>query len=731
LLRGSDLGAAERWLNQQGGHAERATQEQTGYVLASRQAVGRRQRITLGAVALALAVSIGLTVFALVQRSDAIAREQLARSRQLAGLSAASLVRRQDLGILLALEAYRVRPTYEALTAMVQALEQSQRAIAVLRRPGFQALGVAVNRQGTRLAAGGVDGTVVMWDPRGRRIVGAPFRPPSDTSAGSQSFISALAFTPHGDLLAVAANRTISFWDTRTLQPVGGTILFKDDVSSLQFLPDGATLAVGGLNGTYRLWNAARQMPKGGYRPVPQQSSVLAFGAHGSVLALLQTDVSTEVVRLWDVRRRQYVGPEIPWEDAGTAVSPNGRIAAIGGTDGTIRVWDVRHHRLLVEVIRGHASEVSSLAFSADGHTLYSGGRDGTVRVWTLLSTPLARSFAPGHSFFTSLGFTPDSTAVALLDSDGRIGFWSVRAGGTIQRSLPVAGSQTLVDVAYSASGQVVAVTPVPGRATIWDLARHPPSRALLPDDPGGDVGVALSLDGTTVAVADSRHVVRFWDVEHLRPRPPPVRHGGAAEIDVALSPDGKLAATASLSALHLWQVGSGKEIALTPRGGNQSRVLFSPDGKTLATSRHVDNDTDEISFWDLASRTRIGEPARVAGSIWSLAWSPDGKVLVSAAENGKMTLWDVENRRPLGSPLFVGGTVEVNTTLPDVSFSPDGERLLSLNVEANLWNPTLWSRSYAKWQRELCRRVGRNLTRSEWADALPGETYHRTCPGM
>jgi WD40 repeat protein len=736
LLRGNDLAFAERWLNDQEHHAERATQQQTEYVLASRQAVGRRQRITLGAVALALAASVGLTIFALVQRSDAMRREQLSRSRQLAALSAANLSRRQDLAILLALEAYRARPTYEALTAMVQALEQSQHEVAVLRRPGFQALGVAVDPRGTRLAAGGVDGTVVMWDPRARRVIGKPFRPPSIAPTrgrlfgrprSTPSFIGALAFTPDGHRLAVAANQTISLWDARTLRRIGGTFQFKDDVSSLQFLRDGTTLAVGGLNGTYRLWNTARGSPDGDYRPVPEGSAVLAFGAHGNVLALWQTDVSTEVIRLWDGVRRRYVGPEIPL-GASIAVSPDGQIAAIGGDDGTIRVWDVPHHRPLGTSLRGHASAVSSLTFGADGRTLYSGGRDGTIRVWTLRQTPLARSFPTGRSFYRSLGFTSDGDSVALLGFDGRVGFVSV-SNGALQRTIRVAGSQDLVDVAYSASGQVIAAAPSRGRARVWSLDRRPPTSPQLPGDPGNEAGVALSLDGTTVALVDTRNVVRFWDVERPRPHPISARHGGEAEVDVALSPDGTLAVTASLSALRLWDVGSGTEIALSPRGGGQSLVSFSPDGRTFATSRHVDNQVDEIAFWDVRRHQRIGEPARAEGSIWSLAWSPDGKVLVSAAENGEMTLWDVASRRPLGDPLFVGGTVEVNTTLPDVFFSPDGTRLMSLNRVANVWDRTLWSRNYTRWLTELCPRVGRNLTASEWADALPGRPYRRTCP--
>ena len=73
VLRGEDLRAAEQWLAQAGAQKERQpTALQTEYIIASRKAAARRQRITLGAVSLGFVVAIALAVLAWGQRTKAI-----------------------------------------------------------------------------------------------------------------------------------------------------------------------------------------------------------------------------------------------------------------------------------------------------------------------------------------------------------------------------------------------------------------------------------------------------------------------------------------------------------------------------------------------------------------------------------------------------------------------------------------------------------------------------------
>src|SRR5206468_9498882 len=89
VLRGDDLRSAEQWLAQAGVEKDRQpTALQTEYIIASRKAAARRQRITLGAVTFALVVAIVLAVVAFFARQDALKQDGKANEQTQAALAA-------------------------------------------------------------------------------------------------------------------------------------------------------------------------------------------------------------------------------------------------------------------------------------------------------------------------------------------------------------------------------------------------------------------------------------------------------------------------------------------------------------------------------------------------------------------------------------------------------------------------------------------------------------------
>ena len=84
------------------------------------------------------------------------------------------------------------------------------------------------------------------------------------------------------------------------------------------------------------------------------------------------------------------------------------------------------------------------------------------------------------------------------------------------------------------------------------------------------------------------------------------------------------------------------------------------------------------------------------------------------------MLLWDVETQEPIGSPLPVDPD-----TFVSVAFSPDGTYLFA--VSTGLRGIRLATAPEA-WKRHACLVAGRELTRREWRDALPGRQYRTLC---
>ena len=98
--------------------------------------------------------------------------------------------------------------------------------------------------------------------------------------------------------------------------------------------------------------------------------------------------------------------------------------------------------------------------------------------------------------------------------------------------------------------------------------------------------------------------------------------------------------------------------------------VAVSPDGRLLATG----TDDGKVWLWDTRDRRRLGPPlAGHAGAVLDVAFSPDGTLVASAGEDRMVRLWDVGARRAAGRPLAGHGAA-----VTSVEFSPDGRTLAS-----------------------------------------------------
>jgi tetratricopeptide (TPR) repeat protein len=107
--------------------------------------------------------------------------------------------------------------------------------------------------------------------------------------------------------------------------------------------------------------------------------------------------------------------------------------------------------------------------------------------------------------------------------------------------------------------------------------------------------------------------------------------------------------------------------------------VAFSPDGKTLLTGSH----DHTARLWDAASGEPIGQPLVHSRAVWSVAFSPDGKTVLTGSQDRTARLWDAASGRPLGSPMNHPDPVNA------VTFSPDGKIILtgSGDKSAQLWD--------------------------------------------
>ncbi len=131
--------------------------------------------------------------------------------------------------------------------------------------------------------------------------------------------------------------------------------------------------------------------------------------------------------------------------------------------------------------------------------------------------------------------------------------------------------------------------------------------------------------------------------------------------------------------------------------------VAFSPDGKYLVTSSW----DGIVRLWDVASGKEVRQFLGHSGSVFGAAFSPDGKYILSSGTDRTVRLWDVQTGQEVRR--FVGHTNEVRSA----TFSPDGKYILTASNDgtARLWLTDIQDTIHA-----VCAVLTRDLTPDERA---------------
>lgn len=178
------------------------------------------------------------------------------------------------------------------------------------------------------------------------------------------------------------------------------------------------------------------------------------------------------------------------------------------------------------------------------------------------------------------------------------------------------------------------------------------------------------------------------------------------------------LAAVTSTGTVVIWNARTGSLMARArPGTGPVNTLAFSPDGRLLATAG---NDGD-ITLWDPASLRRRDVLAGPVGSVEALAFSPDSLTLASGEDNRTILLWDMTNGALTATLTSAPGTVRA------VAFTPDGGTLISGDTSHRI---IAWDLDPAAVARDDCLILARDPGLVQAETLVPGASYSRLCPG-
>jgi WD40 repeat protein len=281
---------------------------------------------------------------------------------------------------------------------------------------GVQA--VAFAPDGRRLATGGVDGSVVIWEMGN----GAQ----EELSDHPQSRIVGLAFSPDGTTLASAhGNSAVVLWNVPTGKERVLLTGHTNEGICLDFSPDGATLATGGEEPGIRLWDVASGKIKATLCARPGVVRSVRFSPDGRTLA---SGYNAGLVELWDVstgERRHSFGPgNNGYAVQSLAFSRDGLTLASGGVWDNLRLWDVATGSERVS-LPTEVAGIREVVFSDCGQMLVALKYDGSVLLRGL-SARSERTICVGSSGTRCSAFSPDRSLLVLGDLDGIARVWDL-----------------------------------------------------------------------------------------------------------------------------------------------------------------------------------------------------------------------------------------------------------------------------------------------------------------
>ena len=231
-----------------------------------------------------------------------------------------------------------------------------------------------------------------------------------------------------------------------------------------------------------------------------------------------------------------------------------------------------------------------------------------------------------------------------------------------------------------------------------------------------------ISADGRLLVTGSDDKTVRFWSLPDGEARGAPLRFRQRVQ-DVQLSPDGRWVtvvlpdASFERATVEVWDARSRRRVRSVQLANVTAFARFSPDGRFLALgNRFGQAQVWSTANWKPLTRWLTGD----AGGIITGQFSPDGDTLATGSDTGNVQLWDIESGQAVGPPLPGGTRTGV---LP--YFTPDGNGLIASYASGRA---IMWDIRTASLTRHACEVAGRQLTRAEWAEHLPGREYDPAC---
>ena len=573
-----------------------------------------------------------------------------------------------------------------------------------------------ISPSGALIAAGLYNGTIHIWSVEtGELVVGPLMR-----DAGRASEVTCIAFSPDEDTIVSGSyDGTLCVWDCATHRCSTRVKAHEHAIISVAVSGDGRNIVSGSYDKTIAVWTADNLEFCVRSKPEDIHNDGVYSVALSPDLESIAS-ISDKTIRFWSIasgqlilQRKERLGYLVS-----VAWSPDGICVAAVDFEGLIYLWRVANRTTITHIgqERIDKSPHRFISFSSDSHYIITVS-DSSVSLWDVSTGKMVLKFPSDtlrhHSIFcdgarityatadrsldhrnpvmlqiepidsltrrtsgseskdfdTCTSFSPDGKYIVSADKTLRV--WSTETAALLVGPINV-HTGYVTCVAFSHDSKRIISGSQDGSLCVWnadtgDLIHGPWSDDRI----GHSTSVLFSPDGNHIVCGSSKGVFVLSSAtgEIIRALTTDAWISIPATC-VAISSDGSLiASTLEYEGFAIWHSGTGETLERVLYSSLMDCLAFSPDGKEIAAASWR-----EVKIFNIeAAIIPVGVPQEIStftGRV--IAFSPDGKYLVSGGDNSKLNLWKRASVDSWSRIAMINGHSDSNS-ISSVVFSPDG----------------------------------------------------------
>jgi WD40 repeat protein len=299
-----------------------------------------------------------------------------------------------------------------------------------------------------------------------------------------------------------------------------------------------------------------------------------------------------------------------------------------------------------VKSLIGHADLVRAIAFSPDGKYLVSASNDLTVRLWDVEAGRLIRLLKGHRERVKCVRVSNDNTLIISGSSDNTLKIWSIETGNCINTIKTSLNPNTVLSaIAINFGQNIIATGSTSNQGTIklWNWQTGEIIDAVKAAS-SGIRSLVMSHDGRILVSGSAGKTIKIWDLEQKLKQPLDVINNAHISDVLSLAiHDRTLISSGEDRTIKLWNLDAGENQhpqILQGHAGSIWSVAISPDGTKIVSA----SGDYTVKIWNIKTGLILETLTGHLGEVRTIAFSPNGQMLASAGDDWEIKLWQLDN---------------------------------------------------------------------------------------